>query len=204
MRWYFDFISPYAYLQSTVLEQFAESESVECVPVLFAGLLKHFGNLGPAEVRPKREWTFRNVVWLAHRDSIDLKLPVHHPFNPLPLLRLSIVKGNDIATVQRLFRYVWVDGNVPQQAKEFSHLLDELDVKAEELDSQEIKSQLLANGEHATSAGVFGVPTVERNGELFWGYEATDMALAHRDTSNWPAEALELAVSLPEGESRKR
>ena len=35
-------------------------------PVLFAALLKHHGQLGPAEIPPKRDWTYRQVQWLAH------------------------------------------------------------------------------------------------------------------------------------------
>lgn len=204
MRWYYDFISPYAYLQSTRLDRFANSESVECVPVLFAALLKAWGNLGPAEIAPKRLWTFKNVTWLAHRDSIALKLPVHHPFNPLPLLRLSILLNNEVAVVQRLFRFVWVEGHVPQQAAEFQSLLDELGVTASQLEAAEIKRQLMTNGEQAIARGVFGVPTIERDDELFWGYEATDMALAHTDTSLWPADALRAAAALPQGTQRKR
>lgn len=187
MRWYFDFISPYAYLQSTKLEEFLRlsqrsdhknTQAVECVPILFAGLLNHWGNIGPAEVKPKRLWTFRNCLWLAQRDNIPLKLPAHHPFNPLPLLRLSIVHNNDIEVVQRLFNYVWAQGNLPQDEAAFNALLDELNTKPEELTCAAVKQTLHDNGKLAIERGVFGVPSVEHKGDVIWGYEATDMALA--------------------------
>ncbi len=202
MRWYFDYISPYAYLQSTKLQQFADQESVECVPVLFAGLLNHWENKGPAEIVPKREWTLKNVVWLAHREGIPLRMPSHHPFNPLPLLRLGIAAGNNIEVVQRLFRFVWVDGHVPQQQDAFNKLLDELKINAQELSSNTVKETLLQNGKTALQNNVFGVPTIDRDGELFWGYEATDMALAHIDKKSWPQAALSDALNLPEGPGR--
>ncbi len=202
MRWYFDYISPYAYLQSTRLPLLASRQPVDCVPVLFAGLLDHWNNVGPAEIAPKRDWTFKNAVWLAQRDNIVLKLPAHHPFNPLPLLRLGIALGNDIEVVQRLFRFVWADGHLPTDAVPFAALLDELNVSPEQLASREVKEALLANGQLAIERGVFGVPTIEHKDELFWGHEATDMALAYLD-NNWPADAMDEATQLPQGPSRK-
>ena len=93
VRWYFDYISPYAYLQSAVLSRFERYARIEPRPVLFAGLLNHFGQKGPAEIPAKKAQTFREVVWLAHQHQIPLKLPHAHPFNPLPLLRLFVAAG---------------------------------------------------------------------------------------------------------------
>lgn len=204
MRWYFDYISPYAYLQSTQLDALAEIEEVTCVPVLFAGLLEHWGNIGPAEIAPKRDWTFKNVVWLAHRDGIDLTMPSHHPFNPLPLLRLGIALGNEIEVVQRLFRFVWLEGHVPTESEAFASLLSELNVNEAALANPQVKSALIENGKLAQQNKVFGVPTIERNGELFWGYDSTEMIIAHGEDSNWPGKAMLAASKLPEGSGRLR
>ena len=62
--------------------------SVGYRPVLFGALLKHWGHKGPAEIEPKRAWTYRHVLWLAHRHGIAMQMPAQHPFNPLALLRL--------------------------------------------------------------------------------------------------------------------
>jgi len=209
MRWYFDYISPYAYLQSTRLEQFERYQKVTCTPLLFAGLLKHWGNLGPAEIAPKRKWTFRDIAWIAHRDNIPLKLPSQHPFNPLPLLRLSIVHHNHIEVVQRLFRFVWVEGHIPQDKTAFAKLLEELGTDASELESDRVKQQLLDNGTHAIEQGVFGVPTIEIDKELFWGDNATDMVIAclnaenHNNNNNdYPHAMIATADTLPQGIQR--
>ena len=146
MRWYFDFISPYAYLQSTQLDELSKLEKVECTPVLFAGLLKHWDNKGPAEIAPKRKWTFRDIAWLAHKNSIPLQLPPQHPFNPLPLLRLAIVHNNQTDVVQRLFRYVWAEGKSPQDEHAFAELLNELNTSAEALKTDNVKNQLHSFG----------------------------------------------------------
>ena len=68
------------------------SHAVEYRPVLFAGMLAHHGQKGPAEIEAKRAWTFRHVHWLAHSHGIPMDTPARHPFNPLPLLRLG--RGN--------------------------------------------------------------------------------------------------------------
>ena len=52
IKWYFDFISPFSYLQLKRLEQAKHSFEVEMIPVLFAGLLKKWGHKGPAEIEP--------------------------------------------------------------------------------------------------------------------------------------------------------
>ena len=204
MRWYFDYISPYAYLQSTQLARLDSQQEVICTPVLFAGLLKHWGNLGPAEIPSKRKWTFRDIAWLAHNDGIELTWPRMHPFNPLPLLRLSIVHDNSIEVVQRLFRFVWVEGNLPQEESAFANLLDELNTKPSELQSENIKRQLLSNGELAIKQGVFGVPSIEIEEQLFWGYSATEMALSYiAGDKSYPQQMISTADALPEGTSRK-
>ncbi len=205
MRWYFDYISPYAYLQSTKLGTLNQLQTVECVPVLFAGLLNHWDNVGPAEIEPKRKWTFREITWLANRDGIALTLPSSHPFNPLPLLRLSIVHNNDIAVVQRLFRYVWVEGNTPQDTAAFNALLDELNTDESALHADSVKAQLRGFGEQAIGTGVFGVPSIELDHDLYWGYNATDMAIsALTEPGKYPREAITKADALPQGTARNR
>ena len=204
MRWYFDYISPYAYLQSTQLKQLDSIEQVTCTPVLFAGLLNHWENKGPAEIAPKRKWTFREIAWLADSDNIELNFPSSHPFNPLPLLRLGMVHDNSIDVVQRLFRFVWAEGNVPQDEIALSALLDELGTDAAELKSESLKKRLHANGELAIKQGVFGVPSLKIDNELFWGYNATFMATSYlTNYKSYPHEKIKRADSLPEGKSRQ-
>ena len=86
---YLDFISPYAYLAFERLPRALEglSYQVSYRPILFAGLLQHHGQLGPAEIAPKRDWTYRQVLWLAREHGIAMDLPAAHPFNPLALPR---------------------------------------------------------------------------------------------------------------------
>jgi len=178
VRWYFDFLSPYSYLQSLRLPEIDALADVTRTPVLFAGLLSHWGTKGPAEVAPKRTFTFQHVAWLAHLRAVPMRTPSPFPFNPLPLLRLAIARNGSAGVVGRIFDWVWRDGHAPADAAALDALLIELGADRAMLDDTGVKAQLRANTETAIGAGVFGVPTAIVDGQLFWGQDATDMLLA--------------------------
>ncbi len=201
--WYFDFISPYAYLQHVVLERSVPGVAIRRRPILFAGLLTHWGHLGPAEIPPKRTWTFRHVAWLAERHGIALAMPTMHPFNSLPLLRLSIALGDTAAVVDRLFGFVWRDGHVPTDAPAWAALLRRVRRRRDRPPGGRRQGALRAAGDEALEAGVFGVPTAVVDGETFWGFDATPM-LADRlaGAPFFASDALRAARALPVGPMR--
>ncbi|HYD81312.1 MAG TPA: 2-hydroxychromene-2-carboxylate isomerase [Paucimonas sp.] len=205
LDWYFDFISPFSYLQSELLHTLPADAVVRFKPVLFAGLLNYWDNKGPAEIAPKRRWTFEHCAWLAHRHGIPLRMPPHHPFNPLPLLRLCIALGATPEVVQYLFRFVWRDGHVPSETGHWQALLTELRAGPEMLEAQDVKEQLRRNGEEAIAAGVFGVPTTVVDHHCFWGLDATDMLIAYlRGDPFFQSESFKSAGMLPEGVQRQK
>ena len=57
--WYFDFISPYAYLQNVRINEFSIELEIKRKLLVFAGLLKNWGNRGPVEIEAKRTFTYR-------------------------------------------------------------------------------------------------------------------------------------------------
>ena len=204
LDWYFDFISPYSYLQSEILDRIAAHAEIRMRPVLFAGLLEYWGHVGPAELAPKRLWTFEHCVWLAQRHGIAFKLPAMHPFNPLPLLRLSIVLGNRRDAVARLFRFVWQEGRTTAESDAWKTLLAELDIDEDALRSDAVKGALRDNGAAAIAAGVFGVPTAVVEGRAFWGFEATDMLLDYlAGNTLFDSAAMRGAATMPAGPGRR-
>src|SRR5664279_4066052 len=111
---WFDPVSPYAYLAFERLpEAFVGlSYTVAYRPIVFGALLKAFDHKGPAEIEPKRAWTFRQVHWLAHRASIAIDTPARHPFNSLGLSRLAWATAPESGTPGRfacetILRHVW-------------------------------------------------------------------------------------------------
>jgi 2-hydroxychromene-2-carboxylate isomerase len=180
ITFWFDPISPFAYLAFERLPEalVGLSYEVEYRPVLFGALLNHWGQKGPAEIEPKRAWTFRHVHWLARRHGIPIETPPEHPFNPLALLRLAVACGPNRNVVEALFHHVWRGGG--GSATDLARLaaLRERLAPARDPDSPEVKEALRALGERAIREGIFGVPTFEVDGRLFWGFDSLEMVAA--------------------------
>ncbi|MBA3902308.1 MAG: 2-hydroxychromene-2-carboxylate isomerase [Rhodocyclaceae bacterium] len=204
--WYFDFISPFAYLQSEALGRFDGRLAVRPVPVLFAGLLRHWGQKGPAEMMPKRRFTYRQVQWLAEKNGIPLRFPPQHPFNPVRALRLAVALDASLDAIHEIFRFIWREGrdiNAPEAWAELARRLDVADLDAR-CNAPEVKDRLRQNGEEALAAGVFGVPTLAVGGELFWGFDAGDMALDYlADPARFSRGEYARLDDLPVGAARK-
>jgi len=177
ITFWFDVVSPFAYLAFERLPQALEGISHEVLyrPVLFAGLLQHWGQKGPVEIEPKRAWTFRHVHWLAQHHGIVLDTPAEHPFNPLALLRLALACGPNRHVTETVFRHVWQGGAAATDATRLAALHGRL-APAEDPASDAVKQRLRADTEAAVQRGVFGVPTFELDdGRLFWGFDALEM-----------------------------
>ena len=183
ITFYFDVISPYAYLAFEHLPEALKglSYSVSYRPVLFAAMLKHHGQLGPAEIAPKRDWTYRQALWHEHSKGIDMKMPASHPFNPLPLLRLAAACGTpaDPASINRyacetILRHVWQGGAEAADEQRLAALTAQL-APQQRLGADEAKAQLKQNTDEAIALNLFGVPAMEVDGKIFWGFDALPM-----------------------------
>lgn len=187
---YFDFISPYAYLAFEQLPQTLKGLSyrMDYRPVLFAALLKHHGQLGPAEIAPKRDWTYRQVLWQAHSHGIPLQLPAGHPFNPLALLRLALAAGEaglvNRYVAETVFRHVWRGGASATDPARLQSLREQLK-PARSPQDEAVKAELKANTDAALALGAFGVPTFAVDDKLFWGFDGLPMLRAYLEGHPW-------------------
>ena len=177
---YFDFISPYAHLAFAGLPRALEGLSCRTHyrPVLFAGMLKHFGQLGPAEIPGKREWTYRDVLWQGHVHGIPIDMPAAHPFNPLAFLRLALACGRDglvdRETAETIFRHLWVGGADAADPARLADLARRLSPRRDP-QGEAVKAELRANTEAAIASGVFGVPGMVAGDRIFWGFDSLPM-----------------------------
>lgn len=200
VQWYFDYVSPFSYLQWAHQLHRLSGVELEYKPVLFAGLLKHWSHKGPAELADKRRFTYRHVVWLAGRLGVPFTMPAAHPFNPLPLLRLTLARDCDPAVIDRLFGFVWREGRVPRDEAAWRELSAELGVSDDALKDPAVKQRLQDNGAGAIAQGVFGVPSAVANGEVFWGLDAFDFLLEYLDDpSILDTPAMRAADGVPSG-----
>lgn len=175
--WYFDFISPFAYLQWQHLKPLRGRLALEPRPILFAALLDHWGQKGPAEIPAKRTFTYQFVQWRATRAGVRFKFPPAHPFNPLAALRLCIALGSTPDAIDAIFAAIWAEGRSASSAAELAALAARFGIAdaAAAVADPAVKAQLRANTEQAIADNVYGVPTVLLDGHAFWGDDATPM-----------------------------
>ena len=204
--WYFDFLSPFSYLQLVQFDRLPPDLTITYRPVLFAGLLGHWKHKGPAEIPAKRVHTYRWCHWYAARHGIPFRMPPAHPFNPLRPLRLAVAQGTEPALIRAVFDAIWAEGRDVSRDDEWQGLTERLAIADanEAIARPEVKEALKKSTEEAARRGVFGVPTFAIGGELFWGLDATDLVL---DYLNDPGllETGEYAriANLPIAQARK-
>ena len=201
IEFYLDFISPYAWLGFDALPKALQGISHRVVykPVLFAAMLKHNGQLGPAEIPAKRDWTYRQVLWQAWQQGTPLQLPAMHPFNPLGLLRLATACDADGQpsrfVCEQVFRHVWCSGQDAADPQRLAQLTAQLKPARDPSDA-EVKQALQAHTDEALALGVFGVPSFKVDDKVFWGQDALPMLRAYLlgdpwfEGPDWKAPAL--------------
>ena len=205
-RWYFDLISPYSYLHLKQFGRLPAGLEIEYVPVLFAGMLKHWENKGPAEVPPKRIYMYKQLTWLAGHLGIPFRMPPAHPFNPLHALRLVIAAGSTRQNVEAAFDMVWKEGRDLQDSAELAELARRLQVADLQaaLADERVKSRLKVNTDDAVAKGVFGVPTILMGEALFWGQDSLDMMLDYlKDPALFETPEMRRVCGLPVGTARR-
>lgn len=190
ITFYLDFISPYSHL---AFEQLPEalmglSYAVTYRPVLLGAMLRHHKLVGPAEAPAKREWIYRQVLWLGQQQGVALQMPAVHPFNPLPLLRLAIAaaQGGDPNryVCETLLRHVWSGGQDANDPVRLQALRERL-APALAPDDEVVKARLRANTDEAIAAGAFGVPSCVVDGHLFWGLDSLPMLRRYLEGDPW-------------------
>jgi len=201
--WYFDFISPYACLALADVERLTGVE-VRYRPILFAALLNHWGHKGPAEMPTKRAWTYRWCTWYAAQRTIRFRMPAAHPFNSLPYLRLAIAVDCRPDRVRRIFEELWTTGADASDPRVAEGLAKSMHAAPDALTAASVKDALRAQTQEAIDKGVFGVPTLVIDGEIFWGADAMEFAKAClADPALLRSDEMRRTATLPVGASRK-
>ena len=183
IHFYFDFISPYAYFAWRKLPALAKkyNREIEAHPVVFGKLLDKWGQLGPAEIPPKRNWLNEYCLRYAALNGFKYNPPKKHPFNPLAALRMSLkeVSGDDqLRVIDSIFEEGWSHGADLGDLSTLTSLLTRQSIDGETLSKKvsesEIKELLIDETTYAIEKGVFGVPTIIIDDNLFWGNDQMD------------------------------
>jgi len=203
--WYFDVISPFAYLQWKTRGRLAGLANLRPVPVVLGALLTHWEQKGPAEIPPKRFHTYRACQWRAAKLGIPFRFPPAHPFNPIAALRLIVALDASEAAVDSVFNAAFGEGrdvSNPAVLDELGRALGLADV-ATAINQPSIKLRLRENTDTAIAHGVFGVPTTLAGQELFWGEDTTEMLAEYlANPTLFDTEEMRRLRTLPEGVQR--
>lgn len=205
VEWYFDFLSPFAYLQSHRLDELPNDVELTLRPILFGGLVGHWETKGPGQIPPKRQQLLRHTLWLSNRMEVPYSVPPKFPFNPLKALRLALSLGCDRETVKTIFGCIWSKGLLPEDDAGWQGIVEALGMSMEDAEARintpEIKQALVDNGQRAVAAGLFGVPTFIHDNKLFWGVDETDFLLdALADPQILRSDEMALIESIPVGQ----
>ncbi|GGF48656.1 2-hydroxychromene-2-carboxylate isomerase [Azorhizobium oxalatiphilum] len=188
---YYEFSSPYSYLAATRIGALAERAGVhvEWKPFMLGPIFAELGySSSPfVDVPLKGNHMWRDVERLAvHYGLPDFVKPDPFPVNTLLAARVALHlndasrPGFTVAAYKAMFAKGCdlSDRTVVQRVLAgLGHYCDHV-MEAAELPAN--KEALKAQTQAARAAGVFGAPSfVAQDGELFWGNDRLEMALAH-------------------------
>lgn len=204
ITFYLDFVSPYAWLAFERLPHALKglSYSVKYRPILLGALLQAQNNPGSVGIPAKRDWTYRHATWLGHVLEVPLQMPSQHPFNSRPLLHMALACSRDGSinrfTAGTFLRHVW-QGGLDAMAPARLDALGTVLAEQYQQGGTDPQNQLWANIEAAADRGVFGVPTFEVDGKLFWGLDSLPMLRAYLAGDAWFERQWNAPASIANG-----
>ena len=181
LQFHFDYISPYSYLAWQRLGDVAGRHDlrVDLKPTLLAALLNHWGHKGPGEIPSKRIYMFKDCLRAAAAWGIPFAPPFSHPFNPLASLRATLLEMDDGTRqdlVTRLFAATWAESLDVGSPDVVARICADTGVPdaLQRIQDPAVKRRLHEASSEAIELGVFGVPTMIVEGELFWGTDSLE------------------------------
>ena len=184
LDFYFDFGSPTAFLANSRLRQLQQEYdfTIHYKPVLLGGIFKATGNSSPVMVAAKGEYMLKHdLPRYAQKYSVALKFNPHFPINTLQLMRAAtglLDKSNFDSFINTIFKAIWIDGLNMGDEMVLQKVLSDSNFNSHDIfklaSTDSVKEILIANTDSAVKRGLFGVPTIFINGEMFFGQDRLD------------------------------
>ena len=180
---YFDFISPYAYLAYKKIQSLPTDIKINYKPVLLGGLHNLQGITAPAFIKPKLKHMMNDCLLISTKNNFNFKWNSKFPINSLNIMRgyLSVNLSNRDQYIKTIFDAYWRDDLDISKDEILIPLLEQCkiakDIFFKTIKDPVIKERLIDATKNAHEKEVFGAPTFITNNKIFWGQDRLEFAL---------------------------
>jgi len=183
VEFYFDFISPYAYLAYKKIQSLPKDIKIKYKPVLLGALHNLEGITAPAFIKPKLKHMISDCDLIANKNKSNFIWNSKFPINSLSVMRgyLFINAENRELYMNVMFDAYWKDNLDISNEKILKNLLEKCKINSikffDGIKDLKIKDKLKSITQEAHDKGIFGAPTFVVNNKIFWGQDRLEFAL---------------------------
>jgi len=183
LEFYFDFISPYAYLAHKKIQSLPSSIRTSYKPILLGGLHNLEGITAPAFIKSKLKNMINDCNLIAKKNKFDFKWNDKFPINSLNVMRgyFSINSTIKDRYIDIMFNAYWRDNLDIADEKILISLVESCKINPDQfltaIKDPIIKDKLKDVTKDAHEKEIFGAPTFKINDQIFWGQDRLEYAL---------------------------
>ena len=185
IEFYFDFVSPYAYLAHKRIIKILQSKKIDFIykPILLGGLHNNLGIIAPGLINLKKKNMINDCKMVAKKFDINFKFNDHFPINSLNLMRglLTIDSEKKFNYIDNFFEAYWYKNIDLSEEENIKIILEKLEINYKNfiinINQTDIKEELKDLTRKAEKKDIFGAPTFYVNDKLFWGQDRIDYAI---------------------------
>ena len=196
LDFYFDFLSPFAYLAFPQAGRIADEYglSLRVWPIDLKAAKVAAGNTGPSnrEIPAKLRYLTADMKRWAKRYGVPLVFPPNYASERANRGTFyAIERGQAREYIQRLWDAVWGRGEDMSSPEVLGEIANSLNWSAEEFlaytTSDESAKHYAQSNQQAHSQGVFGVPAILIDDQMWWGNDRFDFIIEYLDAIAAPA-----------------
>ena len=179
---YFDIISPYAYIAHKKILKL-KNILFNYKPIYLGGLHKLAGIDSPAFNKYKLKNNIKDCNLVSEKNNIEFKWNSNFPINSLNIMRgyICVNKNKQNDYLNSFFDAYWKDDQDLSNIENISKLLSKLNIDNDEffksIKKQSVKDNLIELTNDAFQKEVFGTPTFIVDNKIFWGQDRLEYAL---------------------------
>ena len=179
---YFDTISPYAYIAYKKILKIKDI-NFKLKPIFLGGLHNLVGITAPAFNKFKMKNMQNDCELVAKKNNISFKWNSKFPINSLNIMRgyLCVENSKKEEYLNSFFEAYWKEDQDLSSEESIKYLLKKLKIDEHDffnlISNQDTKDKLKQLTQEAFEKEVFGAPTFIVNNKIFWGQDRLEYAL---------------------------